>query len=86
MHLTGRNNWYIWFYYSYLRRTASTNLNEQGFNSDAIEACLNHTMRGVYNKAKYEKERIDIMEKWSNYIFSVIYEPNLIFFNQVRGA
>jgi integrase len=66
-----------------LRRTASTHLNEQGFNSDAIEACLNHTMRGVrgiYNKAKYEKERIDIMEKWSNYIFSVIYEPNLIFF------
>ena len=72
-----------------LRRTASTHLNEQGFHSDAIEACLNHTMRGVrgvYNKAKYEKERIDIMEKWSNYIFSVIYESNLIFFNQVRGA
>ena len=43
-------------------------------------------VRCVYNKAKYEKERIDIMEKWSNYIFSVIYEPNFIFFNQVRGA
>ena len=72
-----------------LRRTASTHLNEQGFHSDAIEACLNHIMRGVrgvYNKATYEKERTDIMEKWSNYIFSVIYEPNLIFFNQVRGA
>ena len=72
-----------------LRRTASTHLNEQGFHSDAIEACLNHTMRGVrgvYNKAKYEKERIDIMEKWSNYIFSVIYEPNLIFFNHAKGA
>ena len=70
-----------------LRRTASTHLNEQGFHSDAIEACLNHTMRGVrgvYNKAKYEKERIDIMEKWSNYIFSVIYEPNLIFFNEAK--
>ncbi len=71
-----------------LRRTASTHLNEQGFHSDAIEACLNHTMRGVrgvYNKAKYEKERIDIMEKWSNYIFSVIYEPNLIFFNEAKS-
>ena len=70
-----------------LRRTASTHLNEQGFNSDAIEACLNHTMRGVrgvYNKAKYEKERIEIMHKWSDYIFSVIYEPNVIFFNQIR--
>lgn len=70
-----------------LRRTASTHLNEQGFNSDAIEACLNHTMRGVrgiYNKAKYEKERIEMMQKWSDYIFSVIYEQNLIFFNGVR--
>ncbi len=72
-----------------LRRTASTHLNEQGFNSDAIEACLNHTakgVRGVYNKAKYEKERTEMMQKWSNYIFSVIYEPNLIFFNQAKGA
>ena len=41
-------------------------------------------VRGVYNKAKYEKERIDIMKKWSNYIFSVIYEPNLIFFNEAK--
>lgn len=72
-----------------LRRTASTHLNEQGFNSDAIEACLNHAMRGVrgvYNKAKYEKERTELMQKWSNHIFSLIYEPNLIFFNQVKSA
>jgi integrase len=70
-----------------LRRTASTHLNEQGFNSDAIEACLNHTMRGVrgvYNKAKYEKERTEMMSKWSNYVFSLIYEKNLIFFNEAR--
>lgn len=72
-----------------LRRTASTHLNEQGFNGDAIEACLNHTakgVRGIYNKAKYEKERTEMMQKWSNHIFSVIYEPNLIFFNQAKGA
>ena len=72
-----------------LRRTASTHLNEQGFNSDAIEACLNHTargVRGVYNKAVYEKERTEMLQKWSNYIFDVIYEQNLIFFNQVKGA
>ena len=70
-----------------LRRTASTHLNEQGFNSDAIEACLNHTakgVRGVYNKAKYEKERTEMMQKWSNHIFSVIYEPNLIFFSDAQ--
>lgn len=72
-----------------LRRTASTHLNEQGFNSDAIEACLNHTAKGVravYNKAKYEKERTEMLQKWSDFIFNVIYEPNLIFFNQANGA
>lgn len=71
-----------------LRRTASTHLNEQGFNGDAIEACLNHTIkstRGVYNKATYKANRIEMMQKWSDYIFSVIYEPNLIFFNESKG-
>ena len=72
-----------------LRRTASTHLNEQGFNADAIEKCLNHTatgVRGVYNKAEYAEERIKMMQKWSDFVFSVIYEPNLIFFNQAKGA
>ena len=72
-----------------LRRTASTHLNEQGFNRDAIEKCLNHSalgVRAVYNKAEYAEEREKMLQKWSNYIFSVIYEPNLIFFNQVKGA
>jgi integrase len=70
-----------------LRRTASTHLNEQGFNRDAIEKCLNHTatgVRGVYNKAEYAEERIIMMQKWSDYIFSLIYEPNLIFFNDAQ--
>lgn len=70
-----------------LRRTASTHLNEQGFNRDAIEKCLNHSavgVRAVYNKAEYAEERKEMMQKWSNFIFSVIYEPNLIFFNQAK--
>ncbi|MHA3098802.1 tyrosine-type recombinase/integrase [Acinetobacter brisouii] len=70
-----------------LRRTASTHLNEQGFNRDAIEKCLNHSIggvRGVYNKAEYAKERINMMQKWSDFVFSVIYEPNLIFFNEFQ--
>ncbi len=70
-----------------LRRTASTHLNEQGFNADAIEKCLNHTMKGVrgtYNKAEYAEERIKMMQKWSDFVFSVIYEPNLIFFNATK--
>jgi hypothetical protein len=41
-------------------------------------------VRGVYNKAKYEKERIEMMQKWSDYIFSVIYEQNLIFLMRLR--
>ena len=44
-----------------LRRTASTLLNELGFNSDWIEKCLAHedgrSSRGVYNKAEYEVQR-----------------------------
>ena len=70
-----------------LRRTASTHLNEQGFNRDAIEKCLNHSTYGVratYNKAEYAEIRIEMMQKWSDYIFSLIFEPNLIFFNQVK--
>lgn len=67
-----------------LRRTSSTHLNEKGFNRDAIEACLNHTMggiRGIYNRAIYEDIRIPMMQEWSDFIFQVIYEPNVIFFN-----
>ena len=72
-----------------LRRTASTHLNEQGFNRDAIEKCLNHSalgVRAVYNKAEYAEEREKMLQKWSNYIFSVIYEQNVIFFNEAKGA
>ena len=74
-----------------LRRTASTHLNEQGFHADAIEACLNHSIvgtRGTYNKAIYWQIRTEIIQKWSDYIYTIIYEPNVIFFNtgQIRTA
>lgn len=72
-----------------LRRTASTHLNEQGFNSDVIEKCLNHTatgVRAVYNKAEYADERIKMMQKWSEFIFDVIYERNLVFFNEAKKS
>lgn len=42
------------------RRTASTLLNEAGYNSDWIEKCLAHEQRGVrsvYNKAEYAEAR-----------------------------
>jgi integrase len=55
-----------------LRRTASTLLNELGFNSDWIEKCLAHedgrSSRGVYNKAEYEIQRRRMMQEWSNIV------------------
>jgi integrase len=55
-----------------LRRTASTLLNELGFNSDWIEKCLAHedgrSSRGVYNKAEYEVQRGHMMQEWSDIV------------------
>ena len=55
-----------------LRRTASTLLNELGFNSDWIEKCLAHedgrSSRGVYNKAEYELQRRHMMQEWSDIV------------------
>ena len=56
------------------RHLASTCLNEMGFNTDAIERQLDHvdgSVRGVYNKAEYFKERIEIMSEWSKLITSL---------------
>jgi integrase len=55
-----------------LRRTASTLLNELGFNSDWIEKCLAHedgrSSRGVYNKAEYEVQRRHMLQEWANIV------------------
>jgi integrase len=53
------------------RRTSSTILHEQGWNTDVIEKALNHTMkgvRGVYNKAEYLEQRREMLQAWANYI------------------
>lgn len=55
-----------------LRSLASTTLNEQGFNSDLIEAALAHTdkneVRRAYNRADYVERRRELMEWWSQHI------------------
>lgn len=55
-----------------LRRTASTLLNELGFNSDWVEKCLAHedarSSRGVYNKAEYEHQRRHMMQEWADIV------------------
>lgn len=53
------------------RHTASTYLNEAGFDADEIEAQLSHSIggvRGVYNGAKYIERRRELLQKWADYL------------------
>lgn len=54
------------------RSTASSMLNEQGFNPDAIERQLAHKdrnpVRGAYNRAAYWTIRIEMMQHWADYL------------------
>jgi integrase len=53
------------------RHMASTLLNEQGFNADAIERQLAHKasgVRAVYNAAEYLPERRRMMQHWADYL------------------
>ena len=53
------------------RHMASTLLNEQGFNADAIERQLAHKASGVratYNAAEYLPERRRMMQSWADYL------------------
>jgi murein L,D-transpeptidase YcbB/YkuD len=54
------------------RAVASTLLNEQGWNVDAIERQLAHgeknSVRAAYNHARYLPERCTMMQAWADYI------------------
>lgn len=54
------------------RSMASTLLNEQGWNRDAIERQLAHgernSVRGAYNYAEYLPERRKMMQAWADYL------------------
>ena len=54
------------------RSTASTRLNEMGFNRDWIERQLAHSekndVRGAYNYAEFLEGRTEMMQQWANYI------------------
>ena len=54
------------------RSMASTILNEQNFNVDAIELQLAHLeankVRRSYNRSEYFEERIKIMQWWADYL------------------
>ena len=54
------------------RTTASTYLNESGYNPDAIERQLSHgerdKVRPAYNRSEYLSERTKILNDWSKYL------------------
>jgi len=54
------------------RRVASTILNEQGWNKDAIEAQLAHkdknVTREIYNEAEYLADRRKMMQSWADFL------------------
>lgn len=58
------------------RSMASTLLNEQGWNRDAIERQLAHAernnIRAAYNYAEYLPERRKMMQHWADYLNSLV--------------
>ncbi|MEM7301032.1 MAG: integrase arm-type DNA-binding domain-containing protein [Pseudomonadota bacterium] len=54
------------------RATASTILNDRGFEPDVIEAALAHqdtnTIRRTYNRATYWDQRVKLMQDWADLI------------------
>jgi integrase len=64
------------------RSMASTLLNEQGWNRDAIERQLAHgerdKVRGAYNYAEYLPERRRMMQAWSDYLDGLRAGANIV--------
>ena len=61
------------------RSMASTLLNEQGWNRDAIERQLAHSernnIRAAYNYAEYLPERRKMMQHWADYLDQLTNKP-----------
>ena len=64
------------------RHTASTLLNEMGFNADVIEMQLAHLdkdrIRRTYNKAELIPERESMMQAWADYLEGLKRGANVI--------
>jgi integrase len=70
------------------RTTASTFLNESGYNRDAIERQLSHgerdQVRAAYNRSEYLAERTKMLNDWSKYLSSMT--KKVISINSVKKA
>jgi integrase len=63
-----------------LRRTCATRLNTLGVLPHVTEKILNHAMQGVmavYNRAEYEAERVEAMQRWANEVDRILGRPAL---------
>jgi len=70
-----------------LRRTCATRLNTLGVLPHIAEKILNHTMQGVmavYNRADYEAERIEAMQRWADEVDRILRQSAPL--NEARGA
>jgi integrase len=64
-----------------LRRTASTQLREHGWNEDVVEKALSHEkggVAGIYNRAEYASERKKMLQWWANYVDSIVTEEKVV--------
>jgi len=72
------------------RSMASTLLNEQGWNRDAIERQLAHSesnsVRAAYNYAEHLPERIRMMQNWSDYLDGLESGANVISIHRADRA
>jgi integrase len=68
------------------RSMASTMLNEQGWNRDAIERQLAHSerddVRAAYNYAEYLPERTKMMQAWADYLDGLAKGADVISINK----
>jgi integrase len=68
------------------RSIASTLLNEQGYNRDAIEMQLAHSendsVRAAYNRAQYLPERKAMMQAWSDYLYALKQGADIVTFRR----
>ena len=73
-----------------IRTTASTILNESGFNPDAIERQLSHVeknqVRKAYNRAEYLPERKELMQWWGDYLDGLQQGAQVIPINRTAGG
>jgi integrase len=72
------------------RHTASTLLNELGYDPDIIELQLAHIskdrIRATYNKAQWMEKRINMMQSWADYLDGLKNQGNVTPINKRTSA